>query len=219
MSRIARISAIYFVRGKEGGAFVISRRSRILMNPSTEASTGCPAVRCIMVLCQASQQAAHRVGSSESMGIDLVCSMLRGRANGTEETAQDTLLLFSGVNPEVVRRELRATWCYNTKDMTVVIAKDEAYHAAVCGTIDVYTVYNYYGLELEGDDVEDMVELMCYRVEKSALSITTREGMLHRGLGWMETLIACDYTKLPQPMGSTSCALTSTSATMCINFS
>ena len=55
MSRIARISAIYFVRGKEGGTFVISRRSRILINPSTEVSTGYPAERCIMVLCQASQ--------------------------------------------------------------------------------------------------------------------------------------------------------------------
>ena len=87
----------------------------------------------------------------------------------------------------------------------MVIAKDDAYHAAVCDTIEgsyspivlsrveggdrkrvcrtaVYTVYNYYGLELEGDDVEDMVELMCYRVEKSALLITTRESMLHRGL-------------------------------------
>ena len=80
-------------------------------------------------------------------------------------------------------------------------------------------VYNYYGLELEGDDIEDMVEAMCYRVEMSTLPVTTREGMLSRGLGWMETLMACDYTKLPQLTGSSSQAHTATSATMCSNIS
>lgn len=87
MSRVARISAMCFSRGREGGTFVISRRSKVLLNSSTSASTGCPAVRCVMVLCQASQQAAldaHRVGSAESVGIDLVCSLLRGRRRAVQ---------------------------------------------------------------------------------------------------------------------------------------
>jgi hypothetical protein len=28
----------------------------------------------------------------------------------------------------------------------------------------VMKVYNYYGIRLEGDDISDMVELMCFRV-------------------------------------------------------
>ena len=44
MSRVARISAMCFTRGKDGGTFVTSRRSMVLL----------PALRYIMVLCQAS---------------------------------------------------------------------------------------------------------------------------------------------------------------------
>ena len=55
MSRVARISSMCFTRGTEGGTFVVSRRSKIMLNLSTGPSTGCPAVRCVMILCQASQ--------------------------------------------------------------------------------------------------------------------------------------------------------------------
>ncbi|KAM0800648.1 hypothetical protein BDR22DRAFT_908245 [Usnea florida] len=77
----------------------------------------------------------------------------------------------------------------------------------------VYAVYDHYNLELEDDNVENMVEAMCYRVEYSTLPLTTREGMLRMGLGWMETPMACDYTKLPQLEDSISRAHSATSAT------
>lgn len=245
MSRVARIVAMCFVRGKEGGTFVLTRRSKVLLNASTEGSTGNPASRCIMVLCQASQEAAlhaHRVGSLESAGVDLVCSLLRGRAEEGHNTAQHTLFAFQGTDSHTVREVMKPIWCYDTVDgITVAVAKDDSMpeemaevlvgafspvvlakvplerRRKVC-SMGVYAVYNYYGLELEGDDVEDMVEVMCYRVEKSLLPATTREGMLSRGLSWMETLMACDYTKLPQLTGSSSGAYSATSATMCANF-
>jgi RNA polymerase Rpb1, domain 2 len=245
MSRVARISAMCFTRGKEGGTFVVTRRSRVLLNRSTEGSTGCPAVRCVMVLCQASQEAAlhaHRVGSTESAGVDLVSCLLRGRAEGNESAPQDTLVIMEGVEVEDAKRDLGASWGYAAEGVVALVVKDDKYSARGLGKLvgafspivlskvpehrrrsvckaAVCAVYNYYKLELEGDDVEDMVEMMCYRVELSSLPITTREGMLSRGLGWMETLMACDYTKLPQLAGSTSRANTATSATMCSNFS
>ena len=45
----------------------------------------------------------------------------------------------------------------------------------------VYAVYDHYNLRLEDNNVEDMVEAMCYRVEYSTLPLTTREGILRRG--------------------------------------
>ena len=135
----------------------------------------------------------------ESTGIDLVCSILRGRSEGKADTPHHTFLIFSGVEQEVLRRELGATWCYKAGDMVVAIAKDDAYDAYIPGSLvgeysravlsrvrkDVrrevcrkamYAVYNYHDLELEGDDAEDLVEAMHYRVESSTLPLTTRDG-------------------------------------------
>jgi hypothetical protein len=246
MSRVARIALMCFVRGKEGGTYVLGRRSKVLLNRETEACTGNPAVRCAMVLCQASQEAAlhaHRVGSLESKGIDLVCCMLRGRAEEGEAIPQYTLMSFSDARTDYIRSTIKATWCYtNSEGLTIAVAKDDSVPEEMVGSVagafspvvlssvpkehrrrvcaaGVYAVYNYYGLELEGDDVEDIVEAMIYNVERSTLPITTREGMLSRGLSWTETLMACDYTKLPQLSGFYSGANSATSATMCANFS
>lgn len=245
MSRVARISAMCFTRGREGGTFAIIRRTRLLLNDLTKASPGCPAVRCVMVLCQASQEAAlhaHRVGSTEATGIDLVCNLLRGRAEGGEFSPQDTLFVVSSTDADSARVSLGASWCYKSEGHIVAVAKDSAgseetmervvgaYSPVVLSRLPkqrrkeacrkgLRVVYNYYNLELEGDDIEDMVEAMCYRVELSNMPVTTREGMISRGLGWMETLMACDYTKLPLLAGSESLASSATSATMCANFS
>jgi len=246
MSRVARIAAMCFSRGREGGTYVLTRRSKVLLNPLTEGCTGNPGSRCVMVLCQASQEAAlhaHRVGSLESLGIDLVSCLLRGRAEEGAAVPQYTLLVFSGVHIDKVREELAAIWSYRAEGENVVaVARDDSVSAEMAASligafspvvlsrvrkehrrevcaVGVYVVYNYYGLELEGDDVEDMIEIMSYRVESSFLPLTTRDGMLGRGLSWIETLMACDYTKLPQLAGSCSGANSATSATVCANFS
>ena len=198
-----------------------------------------------MVLCQASQEAAlhaHRVGSTESTGIDLVCCLLRGRAEGGENVPQNTVFVITGAKVEELKAEMDASWGCEVEGRVVLVAKDDSFNASTPGDlvgafspvvlsnvpmkhrrrmckVAICVVYNYYGLELEEDDVEDIVEVMCYRVELSTLPLTTREGMLSRGLGWMETLMACDYTKLPQLTGSGSRAHTATSAAMCANFS
>ena len=245
MSRVARISAMCFTRGRDGGTYAVCRRSRVLLNKETTGSTGCPAVRCIMSLCQASQQAAldaHRVGSKKAVGLDMVSSLLRGRLDSAGCGRCDTLYAFDDVDEDSVRVQMRATWCCTTDSAVACVAKDDActddllaklyaaYSPVVLARLPagrakevckrgLHAVYNYYGIALEGDDIDDLVEAMCFRASASALPVTTRDGMLSRGLGWMETVMACDYTKLPRLTGCYSGTYSATSATMCSNFS
>lgn len=245
MSRVARISAMCFTRGKEGGTYVICRKSRVLLNRNTTGSTGCPAVRCIMSLCQASQQAAldaHRVGSKEAVGLDMISDLLKGRLDGGTGVQCRTLYAFKGIDEEKVRKEVNATWYCTTDSIVMCVAHDDicmdkvldnlyaAYSPVVLAKIPVArskevcrkgicAVYNYYNIGSESDDIEDLVEAMCFKVSASTLPITTRDGMLSRGLGWMETIMACDYTKIPAVTRSISRPYSATSATMCANFS
>ena len=128
------------------------------------------------------------MGSAESVGIDLVCSMLRGGDEGSADVAQDTLFVFPHLDVETTRDKMRATWCYRADALVVVIAKDDALMEEVPAVLEgayspvalskvrkndrkrvrrnaVYAVYNYYNLELEGDVIEDIIEAMYYRVE------------------------------------------------------
>lgn len=245
MSRVARISAMCFSRGRHGGTYVTGRRSRVLLNSGTAPSTGSPAVRCVMCLCQASQQAAldaHRVGSKESVGLDMISDMLRGRQDSGSKKHHRTIYAFNGVDEHAVRMQMKPMWCCTIDSAVVCVSYDDsdmggishalhgAYSPVVLSRVDksrvkevcrvgLCIVYNYYGIELEGDDIEDIVEAMSYRVSASMYPITTREGMLARGLGWMETVMACDYTKTQAMVGSVSAPNSSTSAVMCANFS
>lgn len=245
MSRVARISAMCFVRGKGGGTYVICRRSRVLLNRYTSGSTGCPAVRCIMSLCQASQQAAldaHRVGSSEAAGLDMISNLLKGRLDGGAGVQCRTFCAFEGVKEEEVKQEISTAWCCTVGSVVTCVTYDEActgrildrlyaaYSPVILAKVPIArakevcrrgisAVYNYYNIESEGDDTEDLVEAMCFKASASALPITTRDGMLSRGLGWIETVIACDYTKTPAMARSVSKPYSATSAAMCANFS
>lgn len=245
MTRVSKISAMCFARGREGGTSVVTRKSKVTLNSFTEASTGSPSMRSIMVLCQASQEAAlhaHRVGSTETKGMDLLSDMLKGRSEAGGAVPSETLYVLDGIALPEAKRQLRASWCTPSGKHVLCIAADNAgerevidhvvgaYSPVVLARVKqgrrkevcrlgVRVVFNYYGLRLEGDDIEDLVEAMCYGVSLSTLPVTTREGMFNRKLGWMETLMACDYTKLPSLAGSFSGPHSATSATMCANFS
>lgn len=54
------------------------------------------------------------------------------------------------------------------------------------------------------DDLKDLVTMFAYRPEASTYPISTREGMLKRKLGWMETLVTCDYTKVRELYNTSS---------------
>jgi hypothetical protein len=245
MSRIARISAMCVLRGKEGGTYIVCRKSKVLLNSETSPSTGSPSVRCIMSLCQASQQAAldaHRVGSKDTTGLDMISDLLKGRQECGINNKCHTFFIFESSVEDTVRSQMKPLWCCNIDGFTVCVSYDSsnvdglldslrgAYSPIVLSLLPkgrakkicrmaLHVVYNYYNVQIEGDDIEDIVELMCFRVSSSKLPVTTRDGMLARGLGWMETLMACDYTKTPAMAGSVSAPYSATSATMCANFS
>lgn len=244
MSRVSRISLMCFVRGESGGTFVVGRKSRIMLDRHTSPSSGSPAVRCSMLLCQKAQQAAldaHRVGSKVMTTIDLVANLLKGRLTTGNGSPCSTLYIMKGLDVDDVRSTLAASWAYETEGRVIAIAQDNAagddvmkhlvgsYSPVILSRCDerdrrrvcraaVNVVFSYYDLSPEEDDLTDLVIALTYRVGASTLPITTRDGMLARGLGWMETLMACDYTKLPKLTNSVSKAWSATSATMCANF-
>jgi len=245
MSRVARISAMCFTRGRNGGTYVVTRKAKVLLSSRTTGSTGSPSVRCIMVLCRASSEAAlhaHRVGSTEAVGIDLVSDLLQGRQNVSPGDRCSTLYVVKGMQEPTIRAAMCASWCCKLGELTVCVAPDDVDNGSILeNVVGAYSpivlskmsyerrrdacrlalsvVFNYYDLETEGDDIEDLVEAFCYKTQSSKLPVTTRDGMFARGVGWMETVMACDYTKTPAMAGSTCAPHSATSATMCANFS
>jgi len=244
MSRVAKTSLMCFVRGAEGGTYVVTRNSRVLVDPSSTPASGSPSVRCAMLLCSVAQQAAlhaPRVGSKTSPSMNLISSVLRGREEAGADRPCRTLYILKGREPGWVRDRMGASWVYETDGLVLAVALDSAVDPEVAQCVEgayspvvlsacpagrrrgvcslaLNVVFNLYGLAPEGDDARDLVAALCYEVGASPLPVTTREGMLARKLGWMETLMACDYTKVPLLKGSSSFAWTSTSAAMCSNF-
>lgn len=244
MARVAKLAAMCFTRGPNGGTYATLRRSRVLIERDTLPVQGVPSLRCVMSLCQASQQAAldaHRVGSVISTGLDMISDLLMGRSKTRDHASCDTLYVLQGLNEEAVRTKLEAGFCCIVKDRIVAVAKDDkctrdlsqyivgAYSPVILALIEperrrdvcrtgIVVVCNYYSVKFEGDDIVDLSIAMSYATEKSVLPITTRAGLLERNMGWAETLMATDYTKLPYLTGSVSKPWSPTSAAMCSNF-
>jgi hypothetical protein len=244
MSRVARISASCFCRGPAGRTYVISRVGKILLDQESAPTTGSPAVRCTMLLCSRGQQAAldaHRVGPKVFSNMDMVADLVQGRMRMPDNGPCETLCILSGVSREFCMESLHAVWAYEVEGNVVCAITDSfiteevsgmvaaAYSPVILAKVAIKerrevcekalnVVFNYHKIPPEYDDMRDVVSMYCYKVEMSTLPITTREGMISRGLGWMETLMACDYTKLPTLAGSYSGVDSATSATMCGNF-
>jgi hypothetical protein len=84
----------------------------------------------------------------------------------------------------------------------------------------IRVVCNYHdGIRISAIELHDLSVVFSYKTEASIHPITTREGMLSRNLGWIETLQATDYTKLPSLEGDFETPDTSTAAMFMSNFS
>lgn len=88
---------------------------------------------------------------------------------------------------------------------------------AVCRR-GITTVCNYYGVRMSEVELNDASYVFSYDVKASIHPITCREGMLMRSLGWVETMLATDHTKLKDLVGCSSSALTTSSAMLMSNF-
>jgi hypothetical protein len=167
--------------------------------------------------------------------------MLKGRLASDPTSPVDTLLIINSDYADAAKSVFACSWHYGVPGGIALITLDssvteENVHMVIgsyspvvlslcaefsrrdiCETA-LKMVFNYYEIVPEGDDMRDVVSMFCYRVSSSLLPITTREGLFSRKLGWMETLIGCDYTKLPSLAGSTTMPLSATSAAFCSNF-
>jgi hypothetical protein len=90
-------------------------------------------------------------------------------------------------------------------------------------------ICNYYSINMSDIEMTDLACVVSYEpqksimtygpVQKDTLTVTSRDGIYMRNLGWIETLLATDYTKLPQLTGDFESANTSTAAMFMSNFS
>lgn len=77
---------------------------------------------------------------------------------------------------------------------------------------------NYNKIRMSRIELTDVTEVFIHMPEAHKSPITTRDGLFPRQLGWIETLLATDYTKLPRLAGDFEIPHTSTAATLMSNF-
>lgn len=90
-------------------------------------------------------------------------------------------------------------------------------------------VCNFYKIHISDIEMSDLASVVSYEPhrsivsdgihDKDTLTVTSREGISVRNLGWIETLLATDYTKLPDLDGDFEEPNTSTAAMFTSNFS
>lgn len=244
MSRTARYAAMCVTRDSHGEIHILGRRGPLGTGIMAGPSTGSPAVRCIMLLCSKAQQAAldaHRVGSKASTSMDLISDLLLGRSVHKASSPCNTLYVFSNVTRKTCFKRMSPAWMYRTDGHLMCIAKDDAMPDDMCDKlVAAYSpvvlskcsqstvreicrralciVMNYYSLEVEYNDIEDLAVLFSHKVSSSTCPITTRAGMERRGMGWLETLLVLDYKAFGKLIGGRSPCVSSASSTFCANF-
>lgn len=90
-------------------------------------------------------------------------------------------------------------------------------------------ICNYYSINMSDIEMSDLASVVSYEPHRSTttkanhendtITVTSREGISARNLGWIETLLATDYTRLPELNGDFEEANTSTAAMFISNFS
>lgn len=246
MTRVAKIAASCFYRPASGGLHVITRNgSRVLSNDGI-CDSGAPSIRAIANLCAVAQQAAldsHRAESHDVVSHDFIGDLMHG-TDRKSTTATGEMTLVEVTTAEIdVGFERWYNWKYVSNSSTFYLCKPEklpiplrrsivgAYNPIVLRYVSniggnvqavcrrgITTVCNYYGVRMSEVELNDASYVFSYDVKASIHPITCREGMLMRSLGWVETMLATDHTKLKDLVGCSSSALTTSSAMLMSNF-
>lgn len=248
MTRVAKVAASCFYRPANGGLYVTKRTGSRLVVNDNKTDPGSPSVRAIANLCAVAQQAAldsHRAEAHDTVSHDFISDLILGCENtdSTRPTSGYTLVEFTSDVPIKLLATSLYSWKYTSNDGIFCLCKPSnvskslgayvagAYNPVVLSstsgsdrkTVDICsrglsTVCNYYGVGMSELELYDVSFMFCYAVAASANPITTRPGMLDRGLGWIETLLATDYTKLPLLSGFNEDANSTTSSMFISNF-
>ncbi|KXL50342.1 MAG: hypothetical protein FE78DRAFT_66951 [Acidomyces sp. 'richmondensis'] len=247
MTRVAKMAAMCFVRHREGGLYVLSRNGPVLLCNDGITDPGVPCVRAVMSVCEVAQQAAldsHRVQESNMASHDIVSDLFIGRpvlepcgkrlptiVVLEERTTKEQVSYFKPLwkfstdgyivllcNPVRVPAGLKQLVAGSYNPVILSSVSDSDSRAQVLCYRGLSVVCNYYGLKLTPTELKDMSYLMSFKVRESSEHITTRTGLLERGLQWIETLEGTDITCIDRLVGHWGYPLSSTSSMFLGNF-
>lgn len=247
MTRVAKIVASCFYRPSEGGLHVVTRQSSSVLSDDGVCDSGAPAVRGMSAMCAVAQQAAldsHRAESHDVTSHDFIGDIMLGcnRDANVSATGMMTLVETTAHAP-VLTKNRWYKWMYTSANNTFYLCDPSkfppglrrhivgGYNPIVLTYVlnqngnvydvckrGVMTICNYYGIYMSEVELSDITHVFSYDVKASVHPITSREGMLARSLGWIETLLATDHSKLPEMIGGRGVPLTTTSAMFMSNF-
>lgn len=204
------------------------------------------AVAQICAVAQQAALDAHRAETHDSVSHDFVSDLILGCARkiNVGPTSTYTFIQFNNTFDDVYGTNFGiCAWKYITEDKINVLVKpgtvpfsvmkcvSAAYNPTILSGVQrsggnitevctrgIKTVCNYYSIQISDIELTDIVQAFTYKPELHPDPITTRSGMMSRNLGWIETLLATDYTKLPSLDGDFEEANTSTAAMLMSNF-
>lgn len=248
MTRVAKIAASCFYRPSEGGLYVVKRNGVELLRDDNIMDSGVPSIRAIANLCTVAQQAAldsHRAETHDVISHDFINDLIQGcnQKDVKGSTSGHTLIEFSlhEMNSEKVGGWLK--WKHSSATSTFCLCKPSmipnmytkhiigAYNPIVLEKIKlnisdtakvcsrgIRTICNYYGMMMSEQELIDVSYVFSYEPGASVHPITSRLGMMARTLGWIETLEATDFTKLPLLSSGFEIPNTATAAMFMSNF-
>lgn len=247
MTRVAKVVASCFYRATEGGLHVVTRHGSNILCDDGIFDSGAPAVRGISAMCAVAQQAAldsHRAESHDVTSHDFIGDIMLGCNREGNISATGTMTLVETLPlPAVSARKKWYRWMYTSAESTFYLCEPSRFPLALRKHIvggynpviltyvtnnggsvyevckrGVTAICNYYGIRMSSVELNDVVHVFSYNVRESVHPITSREGLMARSLGWIETLLATDHSKLPAMVGGVGTPLTTTSAMFMSNF-
>lgn len=232
MSRIAKIAAMCFVRRGQSLA-VVKRGSTSTLQRHLGDSYGCPFLRGVSRICAVSQQSAldsHRVSKDSIPAHDMISDLFQG--------GDTTLVMlpaaYRGMPPliwschrdgitigilDLKRLELATSWPFLGSYSPAVLSLCSDKFGVCSKALTLLCVY--FDIPIHTEELNDMTHMFSYEVELSTHPITTSAGMLARGMGWVDTLMANSYGTikvLGNDAGGVERPYTGTSAMLCGNY-
>ncbi|KAI1906224.1 hypothetical protein LOZ61_006782 [Ophidiomyces ophidiicola] len=205
------------------------------------------AVSQICAVAQQAALDSHRAEAHDSISHDFVADLILGceRTVNISPTSSYTFVQFDVNIPETISRRLVACkWrCHSTNGINTLCRPSEipnlafayvtaAYNPVVLTgasrhNLDVRSiclrglkvVCNYYGVNISDIELKDISFVFSYKPDASHDPVTTRNGMTERSLGWIETLLATDYTRIQRMGENFEIPNTTTAAMFMANFS
>lgn len=205
------------------------------------------AVSQICAVAQQAALDSHRAEAHDSVSHDFVADLILGceRNVNISPTSSYTFVQFDVNMPETISKSLTSCrWRHHSENGINTLCKPSsipqlafsyvkaAYNPVVLANaakhdLDIRSicmrglkvVCNYYSVRISDIELKDISFVFSYKPEASSDPITTRNGMVERDLGWIETLLATDYTRLRGLGEDFEIPNTTTAAMFTANFS